>query len=46
MPAVTAFCNCFSGAADSLNTTFIALIEAIPFSLYSVRPGGATTYAT
>ena len=39
MPAVTGFCSCFSGAADSLKTIVTGLIDEMPSSLYSVRPG-------
>ena len=46
MPAVTAFCSDFKGAADSLNVIVSGLMEAIPFSLYSVRPGGLTENVT
>ena len=43
MPVVTTFCSDFSGAADSLNRIFSGLIEEMPLSLYSVRPGALTT---
>src|SRR5918993_1077280 len=45
-PVVTTFCNDFNGAADSLNRIFSGLMDQMPLSLYSVRPGAATTYVT
>ena len=42
-PVVTTFCSDFNGAADSLNRIFSGLIEEMPLSLYSVRPGALTT---